>query len=51
MGAAAQGLDSPLKMVAMGVYGLGGVAAVVGGVLFIALVLSRLLARKEASHG
>ena len=47
MGAVAQGLDSPLKKVAMGVYGLGGVAAVVGGVLFIAVVLSCLLARKE----
>ena len=51
MGAAAQGLDSPLKKVAMGVYGFGGAMAVVGGVLFIWLVLSRLLAREEAGHG
>ncbi len=49
MGAVAQGLDSPLKKVAMGVYGLGGVAAVMGGVLFIVVVLSCLLARKESS--
>jgi len=51
MGAAAQGLDSPLKKIAMGVYGLGGALAVLGGVLFIWLVLGRLLARREeAGH-
>jgi hypothetical protein len=50
MGAAAQGIDSSLKAVAMGVYGLGGVAAVAGGVLFIVVVLSYLLARKESAH-
>lgn len=50
MGAAAQGLDSPLKKIAMGVYGLGGALAVLGGVLFIWLVLSRLLARREEAR-
>ena len=50
MGAVAQGIDSPLKKVAMGVYGLGGVAAVIGGVLFIIVVLSYLLARKDSAH-
>jgi len=50
MGAAAQGLDSTLKKVAMGVYGLGGALAVLGGILFIWLVLSRLLGREEAEH-
>ena len=50
MGAAAQGLDSTLKKVAMGVYGLGGALAVLGGVLFIWLMLTRLTARKEAGH-
>ena len=51
MGAAAQGLDSTLKKVAMGVYGLGGALAVLGGVLFIWLILTKLLARAEADHG
>ncbi|MEI7609967.1 MAG: cbb3-type cytochrome c oxidase subunit I, partial [Rhodospirillaceae bacterium] len=50
MGAVAQGLDSPLKKVAMGVYGLGGALAVLGGVLFIWLMLTVLLKRKEADH-
>jgi hypothetical protein len=49
MGAVAQGLDSPLKKAAMMVYGIGGAAAVMGGVLFIVLVLWALLARKEAA--
>ncbi|MEI6559165.1 MAG: cbb3-type cytochrome c oxidase subunit I [Rhodospirillaceae bacterium] len=51
MGAAAQGLDSTLKKVAMGVYGLGGALAVLGGVVFIWVICSRLLARGEADHG
>jgi hypothetical protein len=50
MGAVAQGLDSPLKKIAMGVYGVGGALAVLGGVLFIVLMLRALLARKEAVH-
>ena len=50
MGAVAQGLDSPLKMVAMWVYGIGGALAIVGGVLFIVLMLRVLLARKEVAH-
>ena len=50
MGAAAQGIDSTLKKVAMGVYGLGGALAVLGGVLFIWLMLTRLTARKETDH-
>jgi hypothetical protein len=50
MGAEAQGLDTLLKKAAMFVYGLGGAIAVLGGVLFIWLVLNRLLARKEACH-
>ena len=50
MGAAAQGLDSTLKKVAMGVYGLGGALAVLGGVLFIWLMLTKLLSRQEADH-
>ncbi|CAK0747685.1 Cytochrome C oxidase subunit I [Azospirillaceae bacterium] len=50
MGAAAQGLDSVLKKVAMGVYGLGGALAVIGGVLFVIYALRRLFARKDAVH-
>jgi hypothetical protein len=49
IGAAAQGLDSVFKKVAMGVYGLGGALAVLGGVLFIAVVLTRLLKREEGA--
>ncbi|MEI6986424.1 MAG: hypothetical protein WCK65_09860 [Rhodospirillaceae bacterium] len=45
MGAAAQGVDSMLKKIAMGVYGLGGALAVLGGVLFVWVVLSRLCGR------
>ncbi|CAK0740583.1 Cbb3-type cytochrome c oxidase subunit I [uncultured Gammaproteobacteria bacterium] len=39
---AAQGLDSLLKTLAMGVYGLGGLLAVVGGVLFVWLMVRNL---------
>ena len=49
MGAVEQGIDSPLKKIAMGVYGLGGALAVLGGVLFIWLMLTVLLRRKEAA--
>lgn len=41
----AQGLDSLWKEVAMGVVGLGGAIAVLGGVLFVWLILARLLSR------
>lgn len=45
-----QGLDSALKLAAMGVMGVGGAVAVLGGVLFVAQVLARLL-RHGAAHG
>ena len=50
MGVEAQGIDTLLKKVAMGVYGVGGALAVAGGILFIWFMLSRLLRRPEASH-
>lgn len=43
---AAQGLDSAPKTIAMTVMGVGGVMAVAGGVLFVALILYGLLARR-----
>ena len=43
---AAQGLDSTVKQGAMGLAGAGGVVAVAGGVLFIWIALSRLLAKQ-----
>lgn len=46
-GGAEQGLDSLGKMLSMGITGLGGALAVIGGVLFIAVTLSRLLARRD----
>lgn len=39
---AEQGLDSAVKMAAMGIMGLGGLIAVVGGVVFVWMVLKRL---------
>jgi len=45
-----QGLDSAFKLVSMGVVGLGGAIAVLGGVIFVVQVLARLL-RQEAPHG
>ncbi|HLO76860.1 MAG TPA: cbb3-type cytochrome c oxidase subunit I [Magnetospirillum sp.] len=45
-----QGLDSALKLAAMGMVGLGGAIAVLGGVMFVVQVLGRLL-RREASLG
>lgn len=47
---AEQGLDSAVKLAAMGVVGLGGAIAVLGGVVFVVQVLARLL-RREADHG
>jgi hypothetical protein len=44
---AEQGLDTTLKLVAMGVAGLGGAVAVLGGIIFVVQVLGRLL-RREA---
>lgn len=40
---AEQGLDSAFKLVSMGVVGLGGAIAVLGGVLFVGQVLARLV--------
>lgn len=40
---AEQGLDSAIKLVSMGVVGLGGIIAVLGGVLFVGHVLARLV--------
>ncbi|OJX72155.1 MAG: hypothetical protein BGO92_16650 [Magnetospirillum sp. 64-120] len=40
---AEQGLDSVFKLVSMGVVGLGGAVAVLGGVLFVGQVLARLV--------
>jgi cytochrome c oxidase subunit 1 len=47
---AAQGLDSSAKIVSMSIMGAGGVIAVVGGILFVAIVLAALL-RKRGPHG
>lgn len=47
---AEQGLDSAFKLVAMGVVGLGGAIAVLGGVIFVIQVLGRLL-KREVGHG
>lgn len=47
---AEQGLDSVVKLASMAVVGLGGAIAVVGGVLFVAQVLARLLRRREGIH-
>jgi hypothetical protein len=41
---AEQGLDNWVKIAGMGLHGVGGLVAVAGGVLFIVLALSRLLA-------
>lgn len=46
---AEQGLDSLAKRLAMDITGLGGLIAVVGGVLFIWVVLGRLL-RRAGDH-
>lgn len=40
---AEQGLDSAFKLVSMGVVGLGGAVAVLGGILFVGQVLARLV--------
>lgn len=45
-----QGLDSALKLASMGMVGVGGAVAVLGGVVFVVQVLGRLL-RREAGHG
>lgn len=47
---AEQGLDSAFKLVSMGVVGLGGAVAVLGGVIFVVQVLARLL-RRQVHHG
>lgn len=47
---AEQGLDSVFKLGAMGLVGLGGAIAVLGGVIFVVQVLGRLL-RRAGSHG
>lgn len=47
---AEQGLDSAVKLASMGMVGLGGAIAVLGGTIFVAQVLARLL-RREADHG
>lgn len=44
-----QGLDSAAKLISMGIVGLGGAIAVLGGVLFVIQVLALLL-RREAHH-
>ncbi len=46
---AAQGLDSLSAKLAMGVMGLGGLLAVIGGILFVWVMLSAFLARKPAA--
>lgn len=47
---AEQGLDSAVKLVSMGVVGLGGAVAVLGGVIFVWSALATLL-RRETAHG
>lgn len=44
---AAQGLDNFDKVVAMSIMGVGGVIAVVGGVMFIVLAGKMLLAKHQ----
>ncbi|CAA7624246.1 cbb3-type cytochrome c oxidase subunit I [Magnetospirillum sp. UT-4] len=48
---AAQGLDSAVKLAAMGLVGIGGVIAVLGGVLFVVDGLKRALARHVPIEG
>lgn len=48
---AAQGLDTLWKQVTMGAVGLGGGIAVIGGVIFVWVMLRRLLAQGEGQHG
>lgn len=45
-GGAAQGLDSLGKVISMGITSMGGMVAVIGGVLFIWIVLGRMLRRE-----
>ncbi|MBI5164008.1 MAG: hypothetical protein HY985_08910 [Magnetospirillum sp.] len=45
-----QGLDSVGKLAAMGVVGVGGAIAVLGGVIFVATVLTRLLQREDGDE-
>lgn len=51
----AQGLDSAQEVIGMGLMGLGGLLAVAGGVLFVVVVLTALLATRrqpgDASDG
>lgn len=44
---AGQGLDSALKLAAMGMAGLGAAVAVLGGTIFVVQVLGRLLRRTQ----
>ncbi|MEJ2461741.1 MAG: cbb3-type cytochrome c oxidase subunit I [Candidatus Thiodiazotropha sp.] len=46
---AAQGLDSLSAKLAMGVMGLGGLLAVIGGILFVWVMLSAFLAREPSA--
>lgn len=45
---AAQGLDSLQKVAAMGIMGLGGAIAIVGGLLFLYVVLKSIAGRKSS---
>lgn len=47
---AEQGLDSLLKLASMGVVGLGGLIAVIGGILFVWTTLSLLLRRSAVDE-
>jgi hypothetical protein len=45
---AAQGLDTWQAKAAMGVMGIGGLLAIIGGVLFVLVVIRALMHRRQA---
>ena len=45
---AAQGLDTWQAKTAMGVMGIGGLLAVIGGILFVLVVIRALMHRRQA---
>ena len=47
---AAQVLRTPQEVAGMGVMGLGGLIAVIGGIMFIVVVLRAMRRKEEAAH-
>jgi hypothetical protein len=48
---AAQGLDGIEKVAGMGLMGFGGLIAVIGGVMFLAIVLRSVLRGRDRREG